>query len=124
MWERILSEIAAAVIAGIFAPPIVAMFLSLNQRAREWLKEPWVVSALTTISIATIVSVLVWAVLPFTRALAYLALNVSVTAALAADLTLGCDGTQRKPGTAYERDIYFALEFFLGISSLQNVRGS
>jgi hypothetical protein len=63
-WSKILTELTAAVIAGIFGPPIIAALLSLNSQAREWLKLPWVISALITVSVATIVSTAVWAILP------------------------------------------------------------
>jgi hypothetical protein len=63
-WWKILTELTAAVIAGVFGPPVIAVLLSLNSQAREWLKLPWVISALITISLATIVSTAVWAILP------------------------------------------------------------
>lgn len=46
-----------------------------------------------------------------TRSLLVGVVCLFASSAGAVDLVLDCEGTQRRPGTAYERDIEFELEF-------------
>ena len=60
-WGKIASEVIGVVLAGVFGPPIIALVLRFNQKARkDWLSRPWVVSALTTTWVATVVSIIIW----------------------------------------------------------------
>ena len=59
-WSKLATEFTVTVIAGVFAPPVIAAILLLGRTTRAWLKKPWLVSVLTTTFIATIVSVVFW----------------------------------------------------------------
>ena len=63
-WETVFHDLFGAVIAGVFAPPIIAAIASMNEKTRVWIRRPQVAAILMAVPVATLTSIFIWLMLP------------------------------------------------------------